>query len=62
MDKLKVRMYKKNYALNNQDTIKEAQKDMFSLIGVKQLDITYPTKRIPVNTDKNKSRKHAKIA
>ena len=61
MDKLKVRMCKKNYSFNSPDNIKETQKDMFSLIGVKQLEITYPTKTLPVNTDKAKSI-HAKIA
>ena len=37
---------------------------MFSLIGVKQLEITYPQKVLPVNIDKNKSKftKLAKIA
>ena len=49
-------MVKKNYTANSPDN--REVKDMFSLIGIQQLEIKYPTKAIPVNTDMKKNRKY----
>jgi hypothetical protein len=56
MDKLKMRMVKKNYTANSPNN--REVKDMFSLIGVQKLEVRLPTKALPVNTDLKKNRKY----